>query len=154
MPELVLRRLEEGVGIVSLNRPDRHNAVNDEMGPMLREALQWAIESPDVRCILLRGEGKSFCSGRDTTVLGHRERDESDFAFVRRAQDGRISMLEEARWLEYVQRVSREERGVCLDDSGELGPALMRIATKNGARALGLAAGAIETIFTLAMMSD
>jgi enoyl-CoA hydratase len=94
MPELVLRRLEEGVGIVSLNRPDRHNAVNDEMGPMLREALQWAIESPDVRCILLRGEGKSFCSGRDTTVLGHRERDESDFAFVRRAQDGRISMLD------------------------------------------------------------
>jgi enoyl-CoA hydratase/carnithine racemase len=94
MADLVTKRLEDGVGIVSLNRPEKHNAINDEMGPVLHEALAWAIESPEVNCILLRGEGKSFCSGRDTTVLGHRARDESDFAFVRRAQNGRISMLD------------------------------------------------------------
>ncbi|MEE8105201.1 MAG: amidohydrolase family protein, partial [Planctomycetota bacterium] len=73
----------------------------------------------------IRGDGGSICLGSDSNA--------------------RISMLEEARWLEYVQRVSREERGVCLDESGELGPELMTIATKNGARSLGLAAGAIET---------
>ncbi len=94
MTDLVLRRLEEGVGIVSLNRPEKHNALNDEMSPLFRDAMDWAIESPDVRCILLRGEGKSFCSGRDTTVLGHRARDESDFAFVRRAQDGKLRQLD------------------------------------------------------------
>ena len=94
MTDLVLRRLEDGVGVVSLNRPDKHNAINDEMSPALHEAMEWAIESPDVRCILVRGEGKSFCSGRDTTVLGHRARDESDYAFVRRAQDGKLKQLD------------------------------------------------------------
>lgn len=94
MSDLVLRRLEDGVGVVSLNRPERHNAINDEMSPAIHEAMDWAIESPDVRCILLRGEGKSFCSGRDTTVLGHRARDESDYLFVRRAQDGRLRNLD------------------------------------------------------------
>ena len=94
MSDLVLRRLEDGVGVVSLNRPDKHNAINDEMSPAIHEAMEWAIESPDVRCILLRGEGKSFCSGRDTTVLGHRARDESDYLFVRRAQDGRLRNLD------------------------------------------------------------
>ncbi len=97
MPDLVLRRLEDGIGIVSLNRPERHNAIDDEMSEALREAMDWAIESPDVRCILLRGEGKSFCSGRDTTVLGHRARDESDYVFVRRAQDGKLRQLDAAK---------------------------------------------------------
>ena len=94
MSERVRRRLEDGVGIVSLNRPEKHNAMDDEMGPLLQDALHWAFDSPDVRCVLLRGEGPSFCSGRDTTVLGHRARDESDYAFVRRAQDGRLAMLD------------------------------------------------------------
>jgi len=94
MPELVLRRVEAGVGVLSLNRPEKHNAINDEMGAALRDAMDWAIESPDVRCILLRGEGKSFCSGRDTDSLGHRAGDESDFVFVRRAQDSRLAMLD------------------------------------------------------------
>jgi enoyl-CoA hydratase len=97
MSDLILRRLEDGVGIVSLNRPDRHNAINDEMSAAMREAMDWAIESPDARCILLRGEGKSFCSGRDTTVLGHRARDESDYVFVRRAQDGKLRQLDAAK---------------------------------------------------------
>lgn len=92
MAERVLRRLEDGVGIVSLNRPEKHNAMDDAMGPEYRDAIAWAFETAEVRCVLLRGEGPSFCSGRDTTVLGHRERDESDYVFVRRAQDGRLAM--------------------------------------------------------------
>ena len=90
----VITRFEDGVATVSLNRPEKHNAIDDATGAELREALHAAIESPDARVILLRGEGNSFCSGRDTTQLGHRARDESDFAFVRRAQDGRLAMLD------------------------------------------------------------
>ena len=93
-PAPVLRTVEEGVAILSLNRPERHNAMDDDASEALREALQWAIGDPDVRVILLRGEGKSFCSGRDTSVLGHRKSNESDFHFVRRAQDGRLAMLD------------------------------------------------------------
>lgn len=55
--------------------------------------------------------------------------------------NARISMLEEARWLEYVQRVSRERRGVVIDDQGRLGRHLLSITTLGGAAALGLDAG-------------
>jgi enoyl-CoA hydratase/carnithine racemase len=90
----VLTHHEDGVAIVSINRPEKHNALDDATGAALRDALEAAIASAQTRAILLRGEGKSFCSGRDTTQLGQRARDESDFAFVRRAQDGRLAMLD------------------------------------------------------------
>ncbi|MGE3182905.1 MAG: formimidoylglutamate deiminase [Phycisphaerae bacterium] len=58
--------------------------------------------------------------------------------------NARISMLEEMRWLEYVQRLRHEQRGIVLDHNGEVGLRLLQIATANGAAALGLPAGAIE----------
>lgn len=56
----------------------------------------------------------------------------------------RFSMLEEMRLLEFAQRLRREERGAVRDAEGHIGRLLMRIATRGGARALGLAAGALE----------
>jgi enoyl-CoA hydratase len=84
----------EGVRIITLNRPQRHNAINDEMGELFGEAMAEAIEDPAAISILLKGAGKSFCSGRDVSVLGHRARDESDFIFVRRSQQGRLRQLD------------------------------------------------------------
>ncbi|MEQ9663352.1 MAG: enoyl-CoA hydratase/isomerase family protein [Parasphingopyxis sp.] len=92
MTSTILTRTEDGVRVISYNRPERHNAIDDEMGDAFREAFASAVEDQSVRAILLRGEGKSFCSGRDVSVLGHRARDESDFDFVRRAQDGRLAI--------------------------------------------------------------
>jgi len=57
--------------------------------------------------------------------------------------NARISMLEEMRWMEYAQRLHREERGVCVDSSGSMSSYLIDSATKNGARCLGLSAGEI-----------
>lgn len=57
--------------------------------------------------------------------------------------NARISMLEEMRWMEYVQRLSREERGVCVDSSGSTANYQIVAATRNGARCLGLPAGEI-----------
>lgn len=58
--------------------------------------------------------------------------------------NARISMIEEMRWLEYAQRLTREERGVCIDPSGSVATALLDASTKNGARCLGISAGSIE----------
>ncbi len=58
--------------------------------------------------------------------------------------NARISMLEEMRWLEYVQRLALERRGVVTNDDGLLGPNLLNIATRAGARSLGLPVGSIE----------
>lgn len=59
--------------------------------------------------------------------------------------NARISMLEEMRWTEYVQRLQGERRGVAVDDEGRLAPRLLEAATVGGARALGLDTGRIET---------
>ncbi|HEX2253705.1 MAG TPA: formimidoylglutamate deiminase [Thermoanaerobaculia bacterium] len=55
--------------------------------------------------------------------------------------NARISMAEEARWLEYGQRLAGERRGALRDANGRVAPVLMAAATRGGARALGLPAG-------------
>jgi formimidoylglutamate deiminase len=56
----------------------------------------------------------------------------------------RIDLIEELRWLEHVQRVSRRERGVCRDAEGNVAATLWRCATRFGARSLGINAGTIS----------
>lgn len=85
---LMLRDFEDGVAILSFNRPEKHNA-----GAGDQAAWDWALQDPAVRCVIIRGEGKSFHSGRDTTLLGTRERQESDYEFVRHAVHSRINSL-------------------------------------------------------------
>ena len=80
--------------ILTLNRPERHNAMDDEMSALFRAALDEALEESGSNAILIRANGKSFCSGRDTTMLGQRAREESDFHFIRRHQEGRLKMQE------------------------------------------------------------
>jgi formimidoylglutamate deiminase len=58
--------------------------------------------------------------------------------------NARISMLEEMRLLEYGQRLRSGSRGILRDDRGAVAPYLWRLATVEGARALGVNAGAIE----------
>jgi len=64
---------------------------------MWHDAMMWAIESADVRCILIRGEGPSFSSGRDTAELGRRSSGQTDHGFVKKAQELRIATLEAAK---------------------------------------------------------
>jgi len=80
--ETVLLAIDGAVAVVSLNRPDRHNAFNDEMDARFFEVLAEVRERDDVRCIVWRGEGKSFSSGRDTKELGQRAKGESDLEFI------------------------------------------------------------------------
>ena len=94
MAEAVLTELIDGVRIITLNRPARHNAFDDAMSDLFAPILYAALDEADSVAILLRGEGKSFCSGRDVAMLGHRARDESDFYFVRRHQESRLRMMD------------------------------------------------------------
>lgn len=84
----------DGVATISLNRPERHNAIDDELHEELVSAWDQVLADPAARVVLLRGEGRSFCSGRDTAQLGRRTRGESDLAFIRRHQHTRIMQLD------------------------------------------------------------
>ncbi len=57
--------------------------------------------------------------------------------------NARISMIEEMRWLEYVQRLAHERRGVVRPESGDVAAALVATATEGGAASLALDCGRI-----------
>jgi len=94
MIDKVLYEVADGVGVITLNRPEVHNAMDDEAAALYKQVLDRALDDEAVRAVLLRGVGKSFCSGRDTTMLGHRARDESDYHFVLRHQQKRLAVLD------------------------------------------------------------
>jgi enoyl-CoA hydratase/carnithine racemase len=90
--DTVLLSFDGSVAVVSLNRPDRHNAFNDEMDARFFEVLAELHERDDVRAIVWRGEGRSFSSGRDTKELGQRAKGETDLEFIQ-AGHARTRML-------------------------------------------------------------
>jgi enoyl-CoA hydratase len=63
-------RLDGAVAEVSLNRPDRSNALNEAMWQELRTAMRWADATTEVRAVVLSGAGKNFCAGIDLAMLG------------------------------------------------------------------------------------
>lgn len=70
--KLVETELREGVAIVTLNRADKRNAINDAMRADLILALDWADRSPEVRAVVLTGKGKGFCAGGDIAAMRER----------------------------------------------------------------------------------
>ncbi|HEV8338440.1 MAG TPA: enoyl-CoA hydratase-related protein [bacterium] len=63
--QTVLTAEAEGVLTLTLNRPDVLNAVNDQLSLELGEALKYAERERTVRCVVLTGAGRGFCSGQD-----------------------------------------------------------------------------------------
>lgn len=65
---------------VTLNRPDRMNAINGEMLVLLYDAMVMADEDPDIRAVVLTGAGGNFCAGADLKEMagGHQSESEVD----------------------------------------------------------------------------
>jgi len=63
--ETVGYEVKEGVGTITLNRPEAYNALNLALGRDLFHAALEADEDRAVRCIVITGAGKAFCAGGD-----------------------------------------------------------------------------------------
>lgn len=61
----VLLEINDGLAVLTLNRPDSYNALNLRMGEELLDALVACDEDARVRAVLLTGSGGAFCSGGD-----------------------------------------------------------------------------------------
>ena len=70
MNETVLSSVQNRVCTLTLNRPERLNALNSELLLALRSALEAAHSNVDVGAIVLRGSGRAFCSGDDLKDFG------------------------------------------------------------------------------------
>lgn len=88
MSELITLEYEGPIAVLTNNRPEKHNAANDAMDVQLFEHLAELHQRPGLRAIVWRGNGKSFSSGRDTSELGVRTEDITDFEFIERGHAG------------------------------------------------------------------
>jgi len=73
---LILSSLDQNILTVTLNRPEKYNSFTEPMALELQETLQKA-ESDDVRCVILKAEGKAFCAGQDLPEVVDRAKDSS-----------------------------------------------------------------------------
>ena len=65
MPVLLIEKQSPQIGVVTLNRPERRNALTLELLTELCEAINVASEQPEQRVLILRGAGAAFCTGLD-----------------------------------------------------------------------------------------
>jgi len=64
-PEHFLWSFEDGIGTVTLNRPEKKNPLTFESYAELRDFFRGLVYAPEVKAIILTGQGGNFCSGGD-----------------------------------------------------------------------------------------
>lgn len=94
---------ENGRARITLNRPDKRNALSDALLAELDAALWEADNDTAVHAVVLRGAGKGFCAGYDLTPRPRRNREEPE---VKRYRRGSFTTFEDDAWeLERAQRL-------------------------------------------------
>lgn len=63
--ETIITNVESGVFTITLNRPDVYNAFNEQLTTDLQTAFKEAAKNDEIRCVIITGAGKAFCSGQD-----------------------------------------------------------------------------------------
>ena len=62
--------VSDRVAVLTLNRPEKLNALSDEMIRSAIAALERCATDPDIGCVVLTGEGRAFCAGGDVSAMG------------------------------------------------------------------------------------
>ena len=75
MSDHVLVQVENHVALITVNDPERRNAVTAEISAGLRAAVDAAEANTDVHALIVTGAGKAFCAGADLTALGEATED-------------------------------------------------------------------------------
>ncbi|HOO89682.1 MAG TPA: enoyl-CoA hydratase-related protein, partial [Syntrophales bacterium] len=70
MEKTVLFEVEDGVALITLNRPERHNAICQDLLINLYNYVDEVADNDEIRVAIITGAGRSFCSGIDLSVIG------------------------------------------------------------------------------------
>lgn len=85
--------VNNAVATVSLDRADKANAMNETMWAELELCFDWLDAEPDVRVVILAGEGKHFCSGLDLSVFASLQQTAENMEVSRRSEHLRRKIL-------------------------------------------------------------
>lgn len=143
-PVVLIERADNEL-LISLNRPEQHNAYNEQMRDELSAALQLAVADSSIRRVILRGHGASFSAGGDLTEFGS----VTDAGVAHIARTTRSPALLLSR---ISDRVTVEVQGACIGAGIELPAFCAHIRAHKDAYfrlpevALGLIPGAGGTV--------
>jgi 2-(1,2-epoxy-1,2-dihydrophenyl)acetyl-CoA isomerase len=93
----LLEQVKDGVAVLTLNRPDRLNAMSRPMLDALLEALPRLAEDPTVGVVVLTGAGRGFCAGGDVKAMA--EGNELGGQTMEERAQALRSRMETSRWL-------------------------------------------------------
>ena len=65
----VLYKIEEGIAYITLNRPEKLNAIDPPMRQLLWDYFQDVKNNPEVRCAIVTGQGRAFSTGHDLVAM-------------------------------------------------------------------------------------
>ena len=68
MPDTLFEN-RDGVGVITLNRPDSLNSMGGDLMSLLAEYLAACVDDRSVRCVVLTGAGRAFCAGGDVKAM-------------------------------------------------------------------------------------
>ena len=80
---MVLYEVKNRIAYITLNRPDKRNALNDEMTKQLHASFLKANEDKNVKLVILKAHGKAFCAGADLAYL----KKMNDFTYEENLED-------------------------------------------------------------------
>jgi enoyl-CoA hydratase len=93
---VVLVDKQDGIATVTLNRPEKLNALNRELRLAFCHAMQALRADPDVRVVIITGAGRAFCVGLDLRELGTKAsgiRDEGNATFITVIDDMEVPVI-------------------------------------------------------------
>ena len=121
---------EGRVTILSLARPESHNALNGALIRELTQAFDDLAESEDVRVVVLTGEGRSFCAGADVGYM----RDTADLSYEENLEDARRLAAMFRAVDECPKPVVAKVRGAAMGGGAGLAAAADVVVAEEGAR--------------------
>lgn len=145
MPEYqtLLYSVQNGIGTITMNRPDVYNALNEQMKKELNEALKEAERDAAVRCLVLRGAGeKAFCSGQDLKEHSNKETTRS------------LKQSLETRYNPMIRRMRTMEKPIVGMINGVAAGAGMSIALACDLRIMADSAKLIEVFIRIGLVPD
>src|SRR3546814_1906886 len=85
VPAAILLDVQDGIGVLTLNRPAVRNAIDDAMRTQLLDALDRAARDPAIRALVVTGAGSAFCAGGD--IKGMKARLDAPAGEVARSEE-------------------------------------------------------------------
>jgi enoyl-CoA hydratase/carnithine racemase len=110
MSERVRIEVADRIAVVTLTRPEKHNALDPAMFAAIPAAAEEVAATPGVRAVVLCGEGPSFCSGLDTSSFGDLSIDLMDRDPERRANSAQRLCTD---WIDLPVPVIAAIHGAC-----------------------------------------